>query len=217
MDRGRGGPRAPARASRPGRRLGHRLGADAAVARVDCRPLARRRRGAQAARRGARSRGTAPRGVAARPPAPPREADERARRRGRAGRGRRRGGAPGPARAQDAQRPPLGAARDLRTRPDLRGGGTELHVGAELAELAAGWIARLRGAGAFRIALTGGSTVGTVYERLAGHDLGWPFWHVWWSDERDVPPEDERSNERLARVSLLARVAIPEAQVHPLR
>jgi len=32
-----------------------------------------------------------------------------------------------------------------------------------------------------------------------------------------VPPEDERSNERLARVSLLARVAIPEAQVHPLR
>jgi 6-phosphogluconolactonase len=40
---------------------------------------------------------------------------------------------------------------------------------------------------------------------------------VWWSDERDVPPDDERSNERLARETLLAKVAIPEEQIHPLR
>ena len=40
---------------------------------------------------------------------------------------------------------------------------------------------------------------------------------MWWSDERDVPPDDERSNERLARETFLSRVAIPEEQIHPLR
>jgi 6-phosphogluconolactonase len=52
---------------------------------------------------------------------------------------------------------------------------------------------------------------------LAQLDLDWGNWHVWWSDERDVPPDDDRSNERLARETLLARVAVPERQIHPLR
>jgi 6-phosphogluconolactonase len=69
----------------------------------------------------------------------------------------------------------------------------------------------------FRIALTGGSSVGSVYERLAGMELDWPAWHVWWSDERDVPADDELSNERLARETLLSRVGIPEPQIHALR
>jgi 6-phosphogluconolactonase len=59
--------------------------------------------------------------------------------------------------------------------------------------------------------------VGAVYERLAEMQLDWPVWHVWWSDERDVPPDDELSNERLARELLLSRVGIPEEQIHPLR
>ena len=69
----------------------------------------------------------------------------------------------------------------------------------------------------FRIALTGGGTVRPVYERLAELELDWGSWHVWWSDERLVPPEHEDSNERLARDALLAHVAIPEDHVHPLR
>jgi 6-phosphogluconolactonase len=56
-----------------------------------------------------------------------------------------------------------------------------------------------------------------VYQRLAEMDLDWPHWHVWWSDERDVPPDDERSNERLARETLLSKVPVPEGQIHPLR
>jgi 6-phosphogluconolactonase len=32
-----------------------------------------------------------------------------------------------------------------------------------------------------------------------------------------VPPDDERSNERLAREALISRVDIPEEQIHPLR
>jgi 6-phosphogluconolactonase len=69
----------------------------------------------------------------------------------------------------------------------------------------------------FRVALTGGSSVGAVYERLADDDCDWPRWHVWWSDERDVPPDDDLSNEKLAREKLLSRVPIPEEQIHPLR
>ena len=37
-------------------------------------------------------------------------------------------------------------------------------------------------------------------------ELDWPSWHVWWSDERLVPPEHPDSNERLAREALLSRV-----------
>jgi 6-phosphogluconolactonase len=59
--------------------------------------------------------------------------------------------------------------------------------------------------------------VGAVYERLAQEDLDWDGWHVWWSDERDVPPDDERSNERLARETLLSKVTVPGEQIHPLR
>jgi 6-phosphogluconolactonase len=59
--------------------------------------------------------------------------------------------------------------------------------------------------------------VGAVYGRLAELELDWPSWHVWWSDERDVPPDDERSNERLARETLLSKVPVPESQIHPLR
>jgi 6-phosphogluconolactonase len=56
-----------------------------------------------------------------------------------------------------------------------------------------------------------------VYERLAGLDLDWNAWHVWWSDERLVPPEHPDSNERMAREALLDRAPIPEGQIHPLR
>jgi 6-phosphogluconolactonase len=59
--------------------------------------------------------------------------------------------------------------------------------------------------------------VGRVYERLAEHDLDWADWHVWWSDERDVPPDDALSNEKLARDTLLSKVSVPEQQIHPLR
>jgi 6-phosphogluconolactonase len=52
---------------------------------------------------------------------------------------------------------------------------------------------------------------------LAERELDWPNWHLWWSDERDVPPHDELSNEKLARDTLLSKVPVPEEQIHPLR
>ncbi len=67
------------------------------------------------------------------------------------------------------------------------------------------------------MALAGGSTPRAVYERLAGLPLDWDAWHVWWSDERLVPPDHPDANERMAREALLGPVAVPEAHVHPLR
>ncbi|MBW3592361.1 MAG: 6-phosphogluconolactonase [Actinobacteria bacterium] len=78
-------------------------------------------------------------------------------------------------------------------------------------------VARARGASAFRIALAGGGTPKLVYERLAEEEADWSAWHVWWSDDRVVPPDHPDSNERMAREALLDRVAIPEEQIHPLR
>jgi len=94
----------------------------------------------------------------------------------------------------------------------------ELLTGADLADLAARWIAeRASQSDPFRIALVGGSTPRAAYERLSKFRLGWNSWHVWWSDERLVPPDHPSSNERMAREALLSRVPIPEEQIHPLR
>ncbi len=56
------------------------------------------------------------------------------------------------------------------------------------------------------IALTGGSTPRQAYELTAGLEPDWSRAGVWWGDERCVPPDDERSNFRLARESLLDRI-----------
>src|SRR4051812_50140297 len=57
------------------------------------------------------------------------------------------------------------------------------------------------------IVLTGGSTPGLAYERAAGMGADWSGASIWFSDERCVPPDDELSNYRLAKESLLDRLA----------
>ena len=47
------------------------------------------------------------------------------------------------------------------------------------------------------VALSGGSTVGAAYELAARLQPRWTGAHVWFGDERAVPPDDERSNYRL--------------------
>jgi 6-phosphogluconolactonase len=57
-----------------------------------------------------------------------------------------------------------------------------------------------------RIALAGGSTPKRAYELAAQLEPDWSRAGLWWGDERCVPPEDERSNYRLAHDALLARL-----------
>jgi 6-phosphogluconolactonase len=67
------------------------------------------------------------------------------------------------------------------------------------------------------IALSGGSTPRRAYELGAATEPDWSRARIWWSDERAVPPDDPRSNYRLARESLLARLAQQPAAVHRVR
>ena len=64
------------------------------------------------------------------------------------------------------------------------------------------------------IALTGGSTPGVAYEKLAALDVNWPGVSLWWGDDRCVPPEDERSNYGMAKAALLDRIRGPGPTVH---
>lgn len=72
--------------------------------------------------------------------------------------------------------------------------------------------------GRFSIALSGGSTPGPLFDRLASHafrdQLVWSSVHVFWGDDRTVPPDHEDSNYRLAKERLLDHVPIPPAQIH---
>jgi 6-phosphogluconolactonase len=54
--------------------------------------------------------------------------------------------------------------------------------------------------------LTGGSTPRAAYQRLAKIDLDWSRCRLWFSDERCVAPDDERSNFGMARAALLDRL-----------
>jgi 6-phosphogluconolactonase len=67
------------------------------------------------------------------------------------------------------------------------------------------------------IALTGGSTPGDAYERAAGMGADWSGAKLWWGDERCVPPDDELSNYRLAKESLLDRLDGDPPEVHRMR
>jgi 6-phosphogluconolactonase len=67
------------------------------------------------------------------------------------------------------------------------------------------------------IVLTGGSAVGEAYEHAAALEPDWDKVTLWWGDERCVPPEDERSNYRLAKETLLDRLAEQPAEIHRIR
>ncbi|MGI8481319.1 MAG: 6-phosphogluconolactonase [Chthoniobacterales bacterium] len=71
----------------------------------------------------------------------------------------------------------------------------------------------------FRIALSGGNTPRPVFAELAriGRDLPWEKIIITFSDERCVAPDDEQSNYRMARESLFAPAAVPEASIVRLR
>lgn len=81
-------------------------------------------------------------------------------------------------------------------------------------------VASIAARGRFMLALAGGSTPKGVYQRLARAPwrdrIDWPRVHLFWGDERCVPPTHAESNYRMAREALLDHVPVPPAQVHRL-
>lgn len=68
--------------------------------------------------------------------------------------------------------------------------------------------------GRFAIALSGGATPQKLHASLVTAGLDWTKVLVFFGDERCVPPEHADSNYRLARESLLSKIAIPGTNVH---
>jgi 6-phosphogluconolactonase len=96
---------------------------------------------------------------------------------------------------------------------------------AEVAAAAAGIFAAAaaeaagsRGVG--RIAISGGSTPKAMFALLADRSqpyfarVPWDKLHLFWVDERCVPPTDADSNYRMTNDAMLSKVALPPAQVH---
>jgi 6-phosphogluconolactonase len=74
--------------------------------------------------------------------------------------------------------------------------------------------------GRFTVALSGGSTPRAMYQRLGqpplSESVDWGNVHVFWGDERMVPPDDVESSYRMARETLLSHVPIPAANIYPV-
>ncbi len=72
--------------------------------------------------------------------------------------------------------------------------------------------------GRFTFALSGGSTPRPLYSLLASDpfaaQIDWSLTHIFWGDERCVPPDDPQSNFKMARETLLDKVPLPAANIH---
>jgi 6-phosphogluconolactonase len=72
--------------------------------------------------------------------------------------------------------------------------------------------------GRFVVALSGGSTPKPMNALLAappfGEGVDWAQVFIFWSDERCVSPDNADSNYRMARETLLSRIAIPNENIH---
>lgn len=102
----------------------------------------------------------------------------------------------------------------------------EIHVSpnpqALAQEAARRFVASARAAiasrGRFTVALSGGSTPKALFQLLAAppyrDDVAWRRVYLGWGDERQVPPDHDQSNYRMARETLLDRVPAPPAQVY---
>ncbi|MFN7992537.1 MAG: 6-phosphogluconolactonase [Bryobacteraceae bacterium] len=64
------------------------------------------------------------------------------------------------------------------------------------------------------LAVSGGSTPKLLFQQLVASGFRWHRVHLFFVDERAVPPQDSESNYRLAEENLIAPARIPPSQVH---
>lgn len=102
------------------------------------------------------------------------------------------------------------AAR-LSVYPDA--GALAVAVAQRIAELVRESIAAR---GVCRIALAGGETPRRCYEQLRALPVDWARVHLYFGDERCLPPENAQRNDSMARDALLRHIAIPAANIHAI-
>ena len=77
--------------------------------------------------------------------------------------------------------------------------------------------------GSARLCMTGGQTPRLTYESLArlstqpGTAIDWNRVHLFWGDERTVPPDHDDSNFAMADRALILPVAVPSRNIHRMR
>lgn len=93
----------------------------------------------------------------------------------------------------------------------------------QMSRSAAAWIVAearrlVREQGAFTLVLSGGHTPKGLYRELAGPSLNqsmpWGETHVFWGDERCVPPDHQFSNYATAWETFLSVAPIPQANIY---
>lgn len=68
--------------------------------------------------------------------------------------------------------------------------------------------------GTATFAISGGNTPAPMFRKLAASGLDWSKIHVFWVDERCVPPTHDQSNFKSAEENLLKPAQIRESNVH---
>jgi 6-phosphogluconolactonase len=76
---------------------------------------------------------------------------------------------------------------------------------------------QLAGESTATLAISGGSTPKLMFEDMAKSEFNWRKVHIFWVDERGVPPTDSQSNYLLAEQTLLKPAGIPPSNVHRIR
>ena len=109
-----------------------------------------------------------------------------------------------------------GARADIRIFPDIAA--MSRGAAASILSLAHASVAS---GGRFAFALSGGSTPRQLYSLLAAapwrEAMPWPQVHLFWADERCVPPDHRDSNYGMAHDTFLAQVPLPDGNVHRIR
>ena len=73
----------------------------------------------------------------------------------------------------------------------------------------------------FNVVLSGGSTPEPLYQLLSSdrfrNKIDWTRVHLFWGDERCVPPTDGASNYGMATKSLISKIKIPFKNIHRIK
>ena len=88
---------------------------------------------------------------------------------------------------------------------------------AEVAKRFSGYLEEhIKNSRSFHIALSGGSTPKEIFDYMAKNakDTDWSKVHLYWGDERCVPPTDTESNYKMTVDHLLSKINIPKENIH---
>jgi 6-phosphogluconolactonase len=72
----------------------------------------------------------------------------------------------------------------------------------------------------FTIALSGGSTPELLFTLLSenyAESVPWKYVHIFWGDERCVPPDNNESNFGMTMKKLLSKIEIPSLNIHRIK